>query len=79
MATLLDCLNPGQIAYAIGLAENTEPFLKKKLLSLGFCHHHELKVIRKAPLGCPLEVQILDTRIMLRKSEAHCVLVKDSQ
>lgn len=79
MATSLDTLKPGQTASAVGFSKDILPYLKKKLLSLGFCCHHSLKVIRKAPLGCPMEIQILDTRIMLRKAEAHCVQVEGTQ
>lgn len=76
MSTLndIDDLNS---AYAINLSESCPVYIKKRLLSLGFCNRHRLTVIRKAPLGCPLEIEVLDTRVLLRKNEAQHVIVEE--
>jgi ferrous iron transport protein A len=50
--------------------------LKKKLLAMGFIRNTPVKVIRIAPLGCPLEIEIAGSRLSLRKSETNCVLVQ---
>lgn len=72
-------LQSHQIAKVSGLADDSCNFMKKKLLALGFCNAHRVKVVRIAPLGCPIEVEILDTRVMLRQNEAKNILVEDIQ
>ena len=48
----------------------TEPLYRRKLLSLGITLGVELKVIRVAPLGCPVQVEVRGTSLTLRKEEA---------
>jgi ferrous iron transport protein A len=43
---------------------------RNKLISLGLTRGVEVKVIRKAPLGCPLQIEVKGTYISLRKEEA---------
>ncbi|WP_165482723.1 FeoA family protein [Legionella gresilensis] len=49
---------------------NTNLVYRKRLLSLGITRGVEIKVIRVAPLGCPLQMEIRGTSITLRKEEA---------
>ncbi|STX52726.1 ferrous iron transporter A [Legionella busanensis] len=49
---------------------NTNLIYRKRLLSLGITRGVEIKVIRVAPLGCPLQIEIRGTSITLRKEEA---------
>jgi len=51
----------------------TDPLYRRKLLSLGMICGVEFRVIRVAPLGCPLQVDIRGTSITLRKEEASCL------
>ncbi|MBA4695938.1 MAG: ferrous iron transport protein A [Legionella sp.] len=48
----------------------TEPGYRRKLLSLGITRGVELSVIRLAPLGCPVHVELRGTALALRKEEA---------
>lgn len=49
--------------------------IKKKLLALGFIKSSTVKVIRIAPLGSPIEVELMGARFSLRKSEAENIFV----
>lgn len=51
----------------------TDPFYRQRLLLLGVTVGVELLVIRKAPLGCPVEVEVRGTLLTLRKEEAQHV------
>lgn len=72
----LSQLETHQNAKVSQLSDSCTSYMRKKLLSLGFCNAHLIKVIRKAPLGCPVEIEILDTRVLLRKSEADHIFVE---
>lgn len=53
----------------------TEAQYRRKLLSLGVTRGVEFLVIRKAPLGCPIQIEVRGTSLTLRKEEAgHLVL-----
>lgn len=54
---------------------STETQYRRKLLSLGVTRGVEFVVVRKAPLGCPLQIEVRGTALTLRKDEArHLVL-----
>lgn len=46
---------------------------RQRLLDLGFQPGREIRVLRNAPLNDPLEVQVGDTFIALRRAEARHV------
>jgi ferrous iron transport protein A len=48
----------------------TNVLYRRKLLSLGLTRGVELSVIRVAPLGCPVQVELRGTALALRKEEA---------
>ncbi|MBA2709106.1 MAG: ferrous iron transport protein A [Tatlockia sp.] len=48
----------------------TDSLYRRRLLSLGITRGVELKIIRIAPLGCPVQVEVRGTSITLRKEEA---------
>lgn len=43
---------------------------RRRLLSLGITRGAEIRVVRVAPLGCPLQVDVRGTSLSLRKDEA---------
>lgn len=49
----------------------------QRLLALGFVPGSEIKVIRRAPLGDPVEYQVRSTRICLRESEASLIRIRN--
>ena len=48
----------------------TDVFYRRKLLSLGITRGVLLSVVRVAPLGCPVQVEVRGTALTLRKEEA---------
>ncbi|MFC3908882.1 ferrous iron transport protein A [Legionella dresdenensis] len=49
----------------------TDILYRKRLLSLGITRGVEFSVIRLAPLGCPLQIEVRGTALTLRKEEAE--------
>ncbi|MFA5958902.1 MAG: FeoA family protein [Tatlockia sp.] len=48
----------------------TDLVYRRRLLSLGITPGVEVFVVRVAPLGCPLQVEVRGTSVTLRKEEA---------
>jgi ferrous iron transport protein A len=51
--------------------------LQRRMLSMGFVPGAEVTVIRKAPLGDPLQYRVKKANIALRQDEANTLLVKE--
>lgn len=49
---------------------DTNLHYRRRLLSLGITRGIELSVIRVAPLGCPVQVEVRGTSLALRKEDA---------
>lgn len=49
----------------------TDPLYRRRLLALGITRGIEIKIVRFAPLGCPVQVEVRGTSLTLRKEEAH--------
>lgn len=47
--------------------------LSYRLMEMGFIEGAEVQVIRRAPLGDPLQVRLGDYELSLRSNEAHLV------
>lgn len=52
----------------------TPPAYRRSLLALGITRGTQIIVKRVAPLGCPIEVEVLGAAIALRKNEAQYLL-----
>ena len=48
----------------------TDLVYRRRLLSLGVTRGVELAIVRVAPLGCPVQVEVRGTSLTLRKEEA---------
>nr|WP_282569342.1 FeoA family protein [Legionella taurinensis] len=48
----------------------TDAQYRRRLLSLGITRGVELTIVRTAPLGCPVQVEVRGTSLTLRKEEA---------
>jgi ferrous iron transport protein A len=48
----------------------TDVLYRRKLLALGLTRGVEVSVVRIAPLGCPVQVELRGTALALRKEEA---------
>ena len=51
-------------------ALDCEPSIARRLMELGLVPGTEIEMIRRAPLGDPLEVSVRGVRLSLRRSEA---------
>ncbi len=49
--------------------------LKRRLMDMGVLIGEEVKVLKKAPFGDPIEVMIKNYNLSLRKKEAEIILV----
>jgi len=47
-----------------------------RLLEMGITPGTEIEIIRRAPLGFPLEIKVRGYFLSLRKSEADCIEVR---
>jgi len=72
----LTALTKGESAVVKGFSENMSVDCRKLLQHLGITRQTEIKLIRRAPLGDPLQLQILGGRISLRASEAQHIYVE---
>lgn len=71
--TLMD-LKPGQIAKVSSF--NTQGVIRKRLLDMGITTGVELKLVKIAPLGDPIQIEVRGYDLSLRKSEAKCIELK---
>ncbi|MDR0588332.1 MAG: ferrous iron transport protein A [Burkholderiales bacterium] len=71
----LDSVPFGQQALITELAENAAPF-RRKLLAMGITPGCLLRVIRVAPLGDPIEIEMRGFHLCLRRNEAAAIKVE---
>lgn len=71
--TLRD-LKPGQSGTVTSIGERGP--MKRRLMDMGVTPGTEVKVIKVAPLGDPIEVNIRGYELSLRKDEAQRILVE---
>jgi len=72
--TGLDQLEPGR--RAIVRLVGGDRRVRQRLQELGFVCGTALRVVRLAPLGDPMQVELHGSHISLRRSEARSILVK---
>jgi ferrous iron transport protein A len=70
----LDELKPGERARVRGCRGDGPAF--QRLCEMGFVEGAPLRVVRFAPFGDPVEVEIRDCHLSLRKAEAAMVQVE---
>ena len=71
-------LRPGQSATVVGFSSDIAPPCRKLLQHLGITRQVAITLIRRAPLGDPLQLQILGSQFSLRASEACHIYVEYS-
>ncbi len=54
----------------------TDMQYRRRLLSLGITCGVEFSVVRTAPLGCPVQIEVRGTSLTLRKEEAAHLLLE---
>ena len=55
--------------------ENTSAQYRERLLSMGLTRGTEITLLKYAPLGDPVEIEIRDFKLSLRKEEAGSLLL----
>lgn len=71
----MNSIKKGDVAEIIAINEG-EPAYRAKLLALGLLPGTQFSVIRKAPLGDPIEILVRGYRLSLRKKEAAMLKIK---
>lgn len=69
-------LRSGQSAIVRGFSLNIAPQCRKLLQHLGINRQTVITLIRRAPLGDPLQLQVLGSQFSLRCSEARHIYVE---
>lgn len=67
-------LTPGDVA-VIEHVDESSP-LGRRLLDLGLVPETRIRLLRRAPLGDPLEFELRGYRLCLRRADAHEVWVR---
>ncbi len=67
-------LRPGQFGTVTSIGEKGP--MRKRLMDMGVTPGTSIKVIKVAPLGDPIEVNIRGYELSLRKNEAQNILVE---
>ena len=70
----LDTLKDGQTATVVGL--DHESGVAARLMEMGLFEGVQVTLLRRAPLGDPIEFQLGDYRLSLRREEARQVRVQ---
>jgi ferrous iron transport protein A len=73
MELQLNDLEPGQKGVVISIKGSGAT--RRRIMDMGIVRGSEIKVIRRAPLGDPVEFEIRDYNLTLRKSEAERIYV----
>ncbi|OGT48603.1 MAG: iron transporter FeoA [Gammaproteobacteria bacterium RIFCSPHIGHO2_12_FULL_41_15] len=71
-------LKPGDQATIKRFAEGikSHPAYRQKLLAMGLTPNTSIQMIRKAPLGDPIEIQVRNYYLSLRSREAIYIIVE---
>ncbi len=67
-------LKDGESAKVISV--DTEVDLKKRLNQMGMVKGVKVTVIKRAPLGCPIEIKLRDFYIALREEDCENIKVE---
>ncbi len=73
MTTLAD-LSVGASARVISVTGQAA--LEQRILEMGVLPGVQVKVVRQAPLGDPIEIRVMGYSLSLRRSEAACIEVE---
>lgn len=72
MIRITDLL-PGDQARLIDFGQTDKGF-RRKLLSFGLTPGVKINIIRVAPLGCPIQIEVRGTLLALRQTEINDLL-----
>ncbi len=75
--TLLSDLKPGDSCVITKV--NGEGHIRRRLFDMGVTPGAEVVIVKKAPLGDPIQVTIRNYELTLRKNESALVEVKETK
>lgn len=55
--------------------DSQDPAYRQKLFRMGLTKNAEFEVVRKAPFGGPIEIEVKGSRVVLRSDEANVLEV----
>ncbi len=70
-------LKLGEIASVVGY-EKEGRMLRDRLISMGMTRGTQFKLVKMAPLGDPVEIEVRGFSLTLRKAEADIVIVEET-
>ena len=71
----LDTLKPGENAVITGInGQNTS--LRRRLLDMGLTLNTKVSLVREAPFGDPIELEVRGYSLTIRKSDAQLIEVR---
>jgi ferrous iron transport protein A len=73
--TTLDTLKPGEKAKILKVRVKGSSF-RRKLFDMGMVAGSEIELVRRAPLGDPLEFRIKGYNLSIRKMEAKDIFIQ---
>lgn len=76
MKTLSD-VAVGDVCVVVGLGRKS--LIRKRIIDMGVTIGTEIKVLKLAPLGDPMEVLLRGYHLTLRKNEAKEIYIEDNQ
>lgn len=77
MANTLDSLKVGQKAKVVALS-GASGSLRRRLLDMGLTPNTQVEVIRVAPLGDPMELEVRGYALTMRKADAQLIEVANA-
>jgi len=70
-------LRPGQAAEIVSI--DCDRRMSRRLMEMGLLPGTEIRVVRVAPLGDPLELRLRDYSLSVRRSEAARIAVRSEE
>lgn len=77
MNSSLADLRPGQAAEIVSI--DCDRRMSRRLMEMGLLPGTEIRVVRVAPLGDPLELRLRDYSLSVRRSEASRIAVRSEE
>ena len=75
MKTTFSKLQPGDKGNVLGYSEGNTPY-RSKLLAMGLAPGVPFRVVRNAPLGDPVEIQVNGFHLSLRRHETEMLKIE---
>lgn len=72
---LLADLSPGEFGKICGFRQGDKAY-RQKLLAMGLTPNTPFEVIRRAPLGDPIQIRVRDFHLSLRQAETELLIIE---